>query len=371
MQNLYIVYSPFHLLTAYILANRPGETGDNHLIVLHANCDKWLQSNVLRKMFEDDCTWKKVNVFRNWLNRKTSFRDIKPQIELLRGQVSSLGPVNEIYIGVDNDIKSQLLVEICGKTSFRRFDEGIGSYYAPEKRTWISKQWHLLRVGLLRWQAGVKSDMQYNVSNIGSNKAVTYDYLYKPELLMRPSPNPVGIDRALVRQVIARVTQDVPLYRELEEQDALLFLNSPFVELGMAKLEEEHKILLALANVAREKGIRFVYKPHHLENADKIAFYRNNLPETVLFECVDPVEILYNSHKRLKYVVSYLSSGLLHADIFANQDIKAISLVKLYGNNSDENYTEIMRRANVFIPNTIDQLQDFIKLDSKGAITHV
>lgn len=358
MNNLFIVNTPFQLLVAYMLAHSQQSSGtQNHLLLMKPHAfEKWSTAHSLNFIIHDREIWREFSHFEDWLNRKVSFSDFKVQVRDMQEALNKMSGYDCVYLGSDRG-QNQLIVALTGKETFNRFDEGIGSYYSIHKPNYGRKYWHLLRLKFIMALGGIKSKLPLNVGGIGMSKAGQADYLIKPELLQRPSPNPIQIEKDWIDGALAKISQGSTLSSDLNSENCILFLSSPNVEMRYCTAETELEILKTLYNQANKMGMKFLYKPHPAENYTKLEAYRKQLPGVIFFQCVDPVEYLYYIHTRLKYVLSYLSSGLLHSDVFSSTETVAISLVKLYGREREERvYVDIMKKAGVYVPDTVEQV---------------
>lgn len=208
--------------------------------------------------------------------------------------------------------------------------------------------------------ADLKTNMQYNLSGIGYGKAATADYLFKPHLLERPSLNPIAIKKEYIDSAMAKLTKDMP--SSLISGNAILFLGSDFVELGMFSTQQEIIILKKLSSIAEGFRLYLVYKPHPSETADKLALYKQEVPSMSFLDSFEPIEVIYNKHSNLKFVVSYGSTGLLYSDLFSKSNVKAISLMRLYGaHNYRKEWEKMLDKAGVLIPEKFEQVELIFK----------
>jgi hypothetical protein len=251
-----------------------------------------------------------------------------------------------------------LAVEVSGNTIFCRFDEGLGSYLSGRPPRWYSKVWRFLRIHYLRTVAALHSSMEYNLYGLGDSKAGSADYLYKPHLLKRFSPQVIQINPDAVRSAMNHLTQHMTKHEIFEDKQCILFLSSPLVELGIVTMEKEIEVLRILSSITQKLGLRLVYKPHPTEKRDKLERYGSEMPEITYFECIEPVEILLYAQPNIKYVLAYCSSGLFNTDIFAMHKVKPVSLWHLYGGDKRIIIEQIINAAGIPIPKNAADLEN-------------
>lgn len=347
------------LMTAYILANSTIKGTHNHLLLLHPNgYELWDRSYCLTHMSMDKSTWHKISVVKRWINRNTKISVFKTQIDEMRESVLQNGKVDNVYLGSDKIIQNQLIVELSGNTKFHRIDEGWGSYWSHD-RHWASKIWQAIRIKYFRALAGLHTNMRYNLNGLGYSKAAETDYLYKSNLLERPTPHAVKIEREDIFNVMEKLTREMPIIPELDT-NSILFLGSDFVERKVYSAELELNVLTKINDLSQKIGAKLIYKPHTSEEGDKLDFYQKNLPIKIL-RVAEPVEVIYYRHENIKSVLSYGSSGLLYADIFSRQPVKTAALMKVYGQNDHHTVVaKIMKKGGVSIPDTMEELEQLL-----------
>lgn len=356
---MFIINTPFQLVTSYILATSYFNGDDNQLLLLHPHgYDKWHETFSLNRMSTDRDVWQKIDVFQDWLGRKTTFRDYRNQIGMMRRAITSQGKIDRVFLASDRVIQNQLAVEASGNTTFYRLDEGLGSYLSEKRPRWTSKLWRFLRIHYLRALGGLHSDMEYNLYGLGDSKAGSADYLYKPQLLQRFSPEVIQIYPDAVKSAMGRLTQNMMKYEVFEDKACILFLSSPLVELGISTMEKEIAVLRMLSSIAQKLDLKLVYKPHPAEKRHKLERYGAEMPEITYFECIDPVEILFYAQPNIKFVLAYCSSGLFNTDIFAMQEVKPVSLWHLYGGDKRTIIKQIINAAGIPIPENATDLEN-------------
>ena len=365
MNNLFVINTPLQLLTAYIVANSTAEGDTNQLLLLHPNgYELWDESYCLTKMSKDTTTWQTISVVENWMNRRTKVIQVRREFQYMHDLIAQRGSVDRVYLGSDKRLQNQFIVEMAGNSTYIRLDEGIGSYWDVD-RSRVSKLGHSLKIAALRSLGKVKGNMIYNTGGLGHGKAATADYLYKPSLLQRISPQVVEIEHEHIMNVLDKLTADMPPIQELESPDCLLFVGSDFVERKWYSAEEEAALLLQLYHIANHNNLRMVYKPHTSEKKEKLDFYRQQIPGLTVLPLAEPIETLYYRIKNLRYVISYASSGLLFGDCFAKQPLQAIGLLKFFPQSPiNPRLGEIMREAGVHIPESLEELSALFSVNT-------
>jgi len=115
-KNLYVVSTPFHLLSASIIA-LDREQDDNFLALVHPHgYEQWNMSCVLKKLCSENFIFKKIFPLINWM--KTGSGGVltyKKQGEYLKTELGSL-KIDNIFLGSDMDTQNQLLVAALEKT---------------------------------------------------------------------------------------------------------------------------------------------------------------------------------------------------------------------------------------------------------------
>ncbi|SDD80641.1 polysialyltransferase family glycosyltransferase [Sporomusa acidovorans] len=366
MNNVFVVGTPLQLLSAYILAGEFFPEATNQLLLINPRQEKlWHSSTSLQRMASDQTIWSQIVSINYWLRRDYVW-NYPRQMRAMRERLTAFGSVTQVFLGSDKIIQNQILVELLGCTQYARLEDGIWSYHNRDRRE-LSKLWQYIRIKFFRHIGGISSQMQHNFGGVGHGRAANADYLFKPELLERPSPAAVQIERAAVQRVMSRLTQDMQSIAAMSDSNCLLFLGSTFVESNDLSPEEERKLIGNVYQLACTAGMTMVYKPHPREDAGKVESYAREYPELTVVRVNDPIEVIYAKHHNLKCVVSICSSGLLYADVFS-QDIVPIGLFKLCSlKQCDAVLARMMEKAGVMLPENLAALRRV--LDKKETVT--
>lgn len=369
MSNLFIVNTPLQLLTAYIIANSLENKRHNHLLFINAKYAELCRSSYyVRQILEDGSAWQQVSLREQWLGRNTRVFDIKKEMRYMRETLfKQVTTIDQVFLGSDKVIQNQILVELSGNINYIRLEDGVWSYSCQD-RHWLSKVWHNQRIKFLRLLGGLKSNMKYNLGGLGHGQAALADYLYKPALLERESPQAITIERDLVLQALERLPGVETAGYQNSFEEGILFLGSLQVEFKHVAIEDELNILKSISDICKDLGFSLVYKPHPAESIDKLNQYQQALPGIIFCSIRDPIEILYNKLEHIKSVLAHSSSGLIFADIFSKSQIKAIALFKLYG-SKDDDLRSMMVKAGVAIPDDIHQLKNTITTSTGSSTT--
>ncbi len=359
MSNLFVVSTPLQLLTAYIIVTNQLEDDDNMLVYIQRNHEKiYQESFCIRKIFDDTSTWQVLRC-EKWLEGVTRLPEFKANIMRMKQMIlKNRLKFDKVFLGEDKSFQNQLLVELSGNNHCYRMEDGVWSYYAPD-RCWPSKLWHGAKMRVLRFFADLHSDMAYNAGGIGRGKAALADYLYKPQLLERYSPNIIPIERCMVMNTMRKLTGEMQQYQNQSSSQLILFLGSKLVEQGKISVNTEVGILKDIYNICSQQGLTLLYKPHPAEAKDKIELYQKKLPQMKLCEIKEPMEILYYCLNNLKCVLAHSSSGLLFADVFSKEIIQTVALFEIYNSEQkDPILNRLMEKAGVTIPKDITELKD-------------
>lgn len=78
MKNLFVVNTPYHLLTCFILTHSIYENDENYLVLMHPHgYEKWKINELMTYMSTTKCGYKQVFLLLDWLssrNKKESYR---------------------------------------------------------------------------------------------------------------------------------------------------------------------------------------------------------------------------------------------------------------------------------------------------------
>jgi hypothetical protein len=355
MNNLFVASSPLQLLANYIIANSIHEADSNSLVLL-GEC-KWNDFLSLKKMASDDSTWNNIINYDNWLGRKSKFSTLKAEISAMQKELRQIAPIDRVFLATDKYPQFQLLVEMTGNSSYIRTEDGIWSYNSPDRHL-TSKILQRLRMGLFRKLAGIKPLVKFNYHGTGRGQSASADYLFKPALLERFSPQAVAISRDDVQKAMAKLSRGINLYSNITGDNLLLLLGSTLVERHLTTVEQELALLEKIHLLCARCDMKLVYKPHRAEKADKLHYYQEKLTDIQFLNIADPIEYLYYLHSNLRTVIAHSSSGLLYADLFAQKPIKTVAIANLYGTGQIEALAaRILIKSGTFFPKDLTELE--------------
>lgn len=354
-KNLFIVNTPFHLLTVFILLKGHFYSDENYLALMHPHgYEKWQDSPIMRYMSSTNCGWQQVFPLGNWLSSRHKTISYKQQVDEVRNTIGKIG-INTIYLGSDIDVQNQLLAGALNIDRFYRYEDGLYSYYNADRRRSLGHRlFHQYKIHILKIMAGITGKVSINTVTAGDNPSGIGDFMYKPELLQRFSPQTYEIERCIIDQAICDLNEQ-GLLNPLMKENSFLYLSQPLVEQKKFTIEEEMVILQEILSRVKENGY-LLYKPHPNDSAYKLEYYRRTLPEMAIYNSIDPVESLFAYEENLRAVISYQSSALMFTDKFAKRKIRAISLVNFYKQPLHSAYIEIMSKAGVCFPKNLNEV---------------
>jgi hypothetical protein len=357
-KNLFIVNTPFHLLTAFILSKGNFAQEENYLALIHPHgYGKWPDSKLMQYMSSTECGYQAVYPLITWMSRKNKAQSYRQQVNEVKNTIGKLG-INNIFLGSDIDVQNQLLVGALDKRHFYRYEDGLYSYYNENRRRpLLHMLFHKLKIHMIEYMAGITSGPYINTSTAGDSKAGLADYMYKPALLQRYSPKTQEITSEMISTALLQLARR-GLFEPVMQQNSILYLSQPLVEQGKFTLEEEFGRLKGIVENLQDTVL--YYKPHPNDSADKLAFYQRELPQMAFYENIEPVELAFYCETNLQAVISYQSTALMFCDKFTNRKLTRISLINFYKEALHPAYIEIMRGAGVRFPRNMEEVVNFI-----------
>lgn len=346
MKNLFVVNTPYHLLTCFILTHSIYENDENYLVLMHPHgYEKWKINKLMTYMSTTKCGYKQVFLLLDWLSSKNKKESYRKQANYVKENIKPLN-IDKVFIGVDISPVNQLLVMAVGKNEFYRFEDGVYSYVNENRRRKKSHAlFHKIKTYLLKWIAGIHGNMYINTDAEGESPAGKLDIMYQPWLLQRKSPE----TKEITVEMINKAMQDLKskqLLKAVFQEECILYLSQPMVEKGLFTIEKEvqclKKILLSIGN----KAVLY-YKPHPNDSKEKLEYYKNNFKQLKIYNRIEPAELLFTSNSKLKAVISYQSSALMNVDKFAKTNIKAISLADSLNVDIHPVYRNIMEKSGI------------------------
>ena len=350
MKNLFVVNTPYHLLTCFILTHSIYENDENYLVLMHPHgYEKWKINKLMTYMSTTKCGYKQVFLLLDWLSSKNKKESYRKQANYVKENIKPLN-IDKVFIGVDISPVNQLLVMAVGKNEFYRFEDGVYSYINENRRRKKSHAlFHKIKTYLLKWISGIQGNMYINTEAEGESLAGKLDIMYQPWLLQRKSPATKEITVEMINQAMQNLKSQ-QLLKEVFQEESILYLSQPMVEKGLFTIEKEvqclKKILLSIGN----KAVLY-YKPHPNDSKEKLEYYKNNFKQLKIYNGIEPAELLFTSNSKLKAVISYQSSALMNVDKFAKTNIKAISLADSLNVDIHPVYRNMMKKAGVIFYN--------------------
>lgn len=355
MRNLFIVNTPFHLLTAYIISRFMKKGDKNYLALIHPHSyEKWKDSPILSYLSSTDAGYEAVYPLINFLSSRHKEEGFRKQVKHVEETLGKVG-IQQVYLGSDIDPQNQFLVATLGLTSFYRFEDGLYSYYNENRRrNWWKEKFHKVQMEMIMKRSGIPLDIALNTSTASDSKAALGDYMYKPELLKRFSPGAFALKKSSIQKAMAELKR-LGLYQCCLTKPSVLYLSQPLVEKKWITLEEELRFLKIFRD--NFSGGQLVYKAHPNDSEAKLAYMKEHLPDLQIWPNPIPAEIILALEPKLKAVISYESTTLMYADLFAEGKVLSLSLSDCTGHSMYEKYKDIMEEAGVKFPGSMDELK--------------
>lgn len=355
MNNLFIVNTPFHLLTSFILSKGFFPEDNNYLALIHPHgYEKWASNPLMNYISSTQCGYKEIFPLIHFLSSRNKTVPFKTQVQQVQNSIGKLH-IDNVFLGSDIDPQNQLLVASLDINNFNRFEDGLYSYYNENRRrSKLDELFHKLKIWGIKKSANIKGELYINTSTASDSKAAIADYMYKPELLQRYSPNPIEITKKIIDVSISDLKNKNLLQKKIINL-SILYLSQPLVEQKLFSIEDELSCLQNLIKPLNKQG-QLLYKPHPNDSKDKINYFQEKIPQLKIFNSIEPAELLYNIEDNLIAVVSYQSTALMYTDKFSNHVIKAISLSDFAQSPMYYKYKEIMQNAGVYFPNKLNEI---------------
>lgn len=357
MNNLFIVNNFFHLLTAFILSKSYFITDNNYLVLIHpVGYSDWKNIPILSYISSTNCGYKKIFLYDNFLSHVNKNTSYSKQLQLVKEDIDNL-KINNIFLGNDKDPKNQLFVATLGFNNFYRFEDGLYSYYNKNiRRKTYKALFHKLKLILYKYRYNIRGNIKFNTTAIGDSESAIADFLYKPTILKRYSPNTIEISKTSVTKALNFLKEKHLLIPKIKKK-TIIYLSQPLVEQKKISLEDELSCLKIIYQ-SLNKNISLLFKPHPEDSFEKISYYKKYLINMNIYDTNIPVELLYYTENNIISVISYRSTGLMYSDIFSSHNIKAISLSNFSKYPIHPMYKKIMHEAGVFFPTTQEELKN-------------
>lgn len=347
MNNLFIVSTPYHLLTTFILSRTLYKEDTNYLALTHPHgYAYWAESPLLSFLSSTAAGYKKVFPLIRWMTGKEKEKSMREQVRQVQSDIRDL-PVDRAFLSSDIDPQNQLLIAAIGLTSFYRFEDGLYSYYNKDRiRSKSHEYFHKIKLKMIQALSGIHSDLYLNTSTSGSSPAGSMDFMYMPRLLKRYSPKVCEITDTMIHTAMDILDSEGLLREELPDGTYTIYLSQPVTEQGKITFEDEKRCLRLIAEQL-SPGEKLIYKPHPNDDSYKLDYIRSHFPYVCIHKGKEPVELLLYKEPKIKKVVSYQSTPLITAKKFTGRNIECFSLINFYHKPIFPAYRDIMEEAGV------------------------
>lgn len=283
MNNLFIVNTPYHLLTSFILSQsfipnenitnkihqNNNETINNYLIIIRAtNYSSWKNNSIMSYLSSKKCGYTDVFPLIHFLSRFNQI-SYRKQVENLKKTFYNIH-FDNVFLGNDLEPKNQLLLATLNITHFNRFEDGLYSYYDRKiYHNILNAYFNKFKIFIQKKLYGINGKIYINTLSDGSSKAGISDYLYNPNLLEKSSPCPINIKTTTIFNSLSTLKTALNLKAQFK-QKTILFFGQPFVERNLLSIECELYFLNTISKFCKKNNINFLYKPHPYDNKEKI-----------------------------------------------------------------------------------------------------
>lgn len=356
MKNLFIVNTPFHLLTSFILINTKFKEDENYLALIHPHSyEKWEHSPIMKYMSSKAGGFLDIFLLKDFMHTKKINEPLKMQIEKVQNTLGKLN-IDNIFLGSDIDPQNQMLVATLGKNTFYRIEDGLFSYVNhTRKRSFLKIHFHRFKIKMQLRYLNIKSDLYINTETQSSSKAGIVDFMYKPHLIKRYAKKTIAITKKEIEAAL-KVLTTKNLYKAKFQRKALLYLSQPLAEQKKISLDDEIMQMEKIIEIF--KGHDFIFKPHPNDSQKKIELIKNKFPHLIFFDEMLPLEILLYLERNISALLSYASTSLIYTDLFSKKAILPISISDLNHAPMNLAYKEVMEECNVLFPQTLEELKN-------------
>lgn len=325
---------------------------------------RWQKEPLIKCLFNQSTIWSDVYSFTRQDAQEKSILEVINFFSELKSKIKTNG---EVFLGNDKHIVNQIIVELSGNKTYNRFDEGFGSYTLNNvKRRLSSRIGEYLLIKVAQTIFRCKQGLPYNFGGIGCGRAAKKDYLYKPELLRRYSPQVVEITREQIQTALFFGAVTTSNNDQVQKNKYIVYLGSSYsgFKNDFSKIiEGELKILQQIGQKAESIGYTVLYKPHPGEKPDKLALYTSTISNIQFYDSIEPIELICNQNSGINYMISLFSSGMLYLDKFTTSKIMTITIANLLEGEIgkpllSDNTKEIMSVCNILFPKNMNELNE-------------
>lgn len=346
MKNLFVINTPFHLLSAFILTKTTYRNDENYLALVRSHgYAEWDKDRLMQYLSSQEAGYQAVFPLIYWLSsKKKDNASLYMQAQKVKETIGRIS-FDRAFLGCDVDPYNQLLLATLGIESFYRMDDGMYSYsYAEKRRNVLHRIFHRWKASYMKRKMGVRSNLPINTVANGESPAGKGDFLYLPELLKRYSPQVIEITAEQIQTAMQELAEQ-KLYTMIcpnaSKKKIAVYLSQ-----GRLKVEEEVSVLKRLKNLLGETEL--VYKPHPNDSADKLTYIKQHLSHVMLCDSKIPVEVMLYMEHNIKIVIGFQSTTLVLARKFTGRDIDCISIANLYDKQAIHPvYLEMMKTMQV------------------------
>ncbi len=345
--NLFIVSTPFHLLTSFILTNTCYKEDSNFLALIHPHgYAHWAEDPLLTFLSSSDGGYQKVFPLIHWMTRKEKKLSKREQVRLVQESIKNI-PIDKVFLGNDIAPSHQLLVATLGLTQFYRFEDGIFSYYNEDRiRSKSHEYFHKIKLNFIKFIAGIHSSLYLNTSATGASPAGVADFMYLPELMKRYSPKVYEITSEMIEESMEILKRNHLLKEELPEGSYTVYLSQSIREPDKFSFDDEKRYISLVISRLKD-GEKLIYKPHPNDPPYKAEYVKEHYPDVIVNESKEPVEVILYKEPQIQTVISYQSTTLILAKKFTGRDIECISLINFYHKPIHPAYRQLMEEAGV------------------------
>lgn len=360
-RNLFLVYTPFHILLALGIASSKRDE-ENHLVVVRNFADPEKLIGVVsgwgNKPFKNiislpgDYDFVKTSKLMERWNRYYGVgrccRDI------LSYAVKS--GINEFYLFNEERPQSLCLLDYVSRRRMMKAycgEDGAVTY----NNYFGSKNWNYLFWGKLFYGAWWKNVPVAGTSDIFESIYVLYPNLVRPELQDKKKERiPLeGIFELSTQGNLVNYFANYDLaLNVLSDLEAIILLPNSVI---LNKEPDYREIMIKLIEVFRARGKSIAVKYHPRDaNIDFLSLRQQ--PNVHILNPAIPVEFIFLVSKKLKFVVSDSSTTLMSA-LWALNDCRVISLGELTS-RKDQRFNTVLNSLGVLLPKSFKEVENIL-----------
>ncbi|MFX0548804.1 polysialyltransferase family glycosyltransferase [Hathewaya histolytica] len=353
MKNLFLVYTPYHLILATTIVIGQNCEEQNDLIIMNTFDTNKLDLNSINFIFNRVVIVDKKNNLESFVEKIKNNLLIINQIKVCIKETK----YNYVYLCHDDTPIDQKTIDIClrnnSQCKFIYLEDGSFCYCDYETIKPKGKIQQSIKEVICKTVFGIKDAYEF-IEVLGTHSKLDHLRLLWPEFARKElKSKPIHeIERELLLSSINKVYSNK--FKDVHIKNNSIIILLELFDARVMDFKKYSDLIYNIVNYSKMANIN-VYIKYHPREVNRYMDYIKKEEYIIFLDKDAPAEVLCSKALDKKVYIISLKSTSLYTLIKMSNNIKVISLINVLG-FKDNNFTVFFNKLGMIMPSSFEEL---------------